>query len=212
MSLCPVCEQGSLSDFRVVKAQRYLRCDVCEATVMDASCRLSPEQEREIYQLHDNDPSHPGYRTFLSKLTEPLLERLPSGASGLDFGCGPGPALAQMLEAEGMAVSLYDPYFYPSAVALDQTYDFITCTEVVEHLYAPAGVFRELDRMLKPGGWLGVMTCFQTDDDRFDNWHYRRDPTHVVFYREFTFKLLANRFGWRLEIPRKDVALFRKPA
>ena len=94
---------------------------------MDASCRLSPEQEREIYQLHDNDPSHPGYRTFLSKLTEPLLERLPSGASGLDFGCGPGPALAQMLEAEGMAVSLYDPYFYPSAVALDQTYDFITC-------------------------------------------------------------------------------------
>jgi hypothetical protein len=56
------------------------------------------------------------------------------------------------------------------------------------------------------------MTCFQTDDDRFDNWHYRRDPTHVVFYREFTFKLLANRFGWHLEIPRKDVALFRKPA
>ena len=111
-----------------------------------------------------------------------------------------------------MDVSLYDPYFYSSTSVLDQTYDFITCTEVVEHLYAPAAVFRDLDRMLRPGGWLGVMTCFQTDDDRFDNWHYRRDPTHVVFYREFTFKLLANRFGWHLEIPRKDVALFRKPA
>lgn len=64
MSLCPVCEQGSLSEFRVVKAQRYLRCDVCEATVMDASCRLSPEQEQEIYQLHDNDPSDPGTGNF----------------------------------------------------------------------------------------------------------------------------------------------------
>ena len=98
MSLCPVCEQGSLSDFRVVKAQRYLRCDVCEATVMDASCRLSPEQERESYKLHDNDQSHPGYRTFLSTLTEPLHESLPLGASAMDLGCGQGPSLAQMFE------------------------------------------------------------------------------------------------------------------
>ena len=126
VSLCPVCEQGSLLKFRVVNTQRYLRCDVCQATVMDASCRLSPEQERDIYQLHDKDPSDAGYRKFLSKLTEPLLERLPPGASGLDFGCGPGPALAQMLEAEGMDVSLYDPYFYSSTSVLDQTYDFIT--------------------------------------------------------------------------------------
>lgn len=210
MSLCPVCEQGRLREFRSLKSQRYLRCAVCQATVMDEACRLSPAEERGIYQLHDNDPTDPGYRTFLSKLTEPLLERLPPGASGLDFGCGPGPALASMLEAEGMTVSLYDPFFYPTMEALELTYDFITCTEVVEHLYTPAEVFRNLDRMLRPGGWLAVMTCFQTDDDRFDNWHYRRDPTHVVFYREATFELLAARFGWRLEIPRKDVALFRK--
>ena len=210
MSLCPVCEQGSLAGFRVVKTQRYLRCPVCEATVMDEPCRLSPDQERDIYQLHDNDPSDPGYRKFLSKLADPLLERLPPGATGLDFGCGPGPALAKMLEAEGMVVSLYDPYFYPSQTALSRTYDFITCTEVVEHLYEPAEVFRQLDQLLKPGGWLGVMTCFQTDDDRFDNWHYRRDPTHVVFYRESTLALLAEKFGWVMEIPRKDVVLFRR--
>ncbi len=55
------------------------------------------------------------------------------------------------------------------------------------------------------------MTCFQTDDDRFDNWHYRRDPTHVVFYREYTFDWLAQHYGWDLEIPAKDVVLLRKP-
>ncbi len=177
---------------------------------MDESCRLSPDQEREIYLLHDNNPSDRGYRKFLSKLADPLLERMQPGATGLDFGCGPGPALAKMLEAKGMVVSLYDPYFYPSETALSGIYDFITCTEVVEHLYEPAEVFRRLDQLLKPGGWLGVMTCFQTDDDRFDNWHYRRDPTHVVFYRESTLALLAEKFGWRLEIPGKDVALFLK--
>ena len=212
MTLCPVCETSALAEFRVVNDQRYLRCAVCQATVMDEKCRLSPEQERQIYELHDNDPSDPGYRKFLSKLTEPLLQRLPPEAVGLDFGCGPGPALAPMLESRGLSVSLYDPFFHPAPDVLSETYDFITCTEVVEHLYAPAEVFRELDRMLRPGGWLAVMTCFQTDDDRFDNWHYRRDPTHVVFYRAATFKWLAAKYGWVLEIPVKDVALFRKPS
>ena len=40
------------------------------------------------------------------------------------------------------------------------------------------------------------MTCFQNADDRFATWHYRRDPTHVVFYREETFAWLAAHFGW----------------
>lgn len=212
MTLCPVCQTSPLAEFRVVSHQRYLRCGVCQATVMDETCRLSPEQERRIYEFHDNNPADPGYRRFLSKLTDPLLERLFPGAVGLDFGCGPGPALATMLEARGLSVSLYDPYFHPAPEVLSETYDFITCTEVVEHLYEPAKVFRQLDRMLRPGGWLAVMTCFQTDDDRFDNWHYRRDPTHVVFYRAATFEWLAAAYGWVLEIPVKDVALFRKPA
>ena len=138
------------------------------------------------------------------------MARLPEGARGLDFGCGPGPALARMLTEAGFDMALYDPFFHPDPAALDGRYDFITCTEVVEHLHRPAEIFHQLDGLLKAGGWLGIMTCFQTDDDRFANWHYRRDPTHVVFYRERTFAWLAERFGWHMEVPRKDVVLFRK--
>ncbi|NIP73974.1 MAG: class I SAM-dependent methyltransferase, partial [Gammaproteobacteria bacterium] len=105
----------------------------------------------------------------------------------------------------------YDPFYAPDPALLGRRYQAITCTEVVEHLHDPAGTFRLLDRMLAPGGWLGVMTCFQTDDDRFANWHYRRDPTHVVFYREATLRWVAGHFGWECEVPRKDVALMRKP-
>ena len=86
----------------------------------------------------------------------------------------------------------------------------MTCTEVVEHLHQPAQVFQQLNSLIRPGGWLGVMTCFQTDDARFANWHYRRDPTHVVFYRQDTLRWLADHFGWQLEVPAKDIALFRK--
>lgn len=177
---------------------------------MDESAWLDERAERAIYDLHDNNPQDEGYRRFLSKLTGPLLERLAEGDRGLDFGCGPGPALAVMLREAGMDMALYDPFFYPETSVLKGQYEFITCTEVVEHLHRPAEMFRQLDTLLAPGGWLGVMTCFQTDDERFANWHYRRDPTHIVFYRRATMEWLARAHGWALEIPAKDVALFQK--
>jgi len=210
LSRCSVCHQAQPVPFRQIGQQAYLRCPNCLATIMAPESRLTPEEERKIYELHDNDPADAGYRWFLSKLAEPLMARLPEGARGLDFGCGPGPALARMLTEAGFDMALYDPFFHPDPAALDGRYDFITCTEVVEHLHRPAEIFHQLDGLLKAGGWLGIMTCFQTDDDRFDNWHYRRDPTHVVFYREATFEWLASHYGWRLEIPRKDVVLLQK--
>jgi cyclopropane fatty-acyl-phospholipid synthase-like methyltransferase len=115
-----------------------------------------------------------------------------------------------MLEKAGMRVSLYDIFFYPDPTVLDGRYDFVTCTEVVEHLHHPARTFQRLDSLLAPGGLLAVMTCFQTDDARFANWHYRRDPTHVVFYKQATLEWLAGFHGWQLDVPAKDIALFRK--
>lgn len=45
----------------------------------------------------------------------------------------------------------------------------------------------------------------------FGSWHYRRDPTHVVFYQRTTLRYLAQQYGWRCEFPGQDVALMRKP-
>lgn len=170
-----------------------------------------PEVELQHYQFHENDPADEGYRRFLSRLSEPLLNVLPPEQCGLDYGCGPGPALAMMMEDAGHRVALYDPFFYPREESLQQQYDFITCTEVVEHFHQPAEQFQILNSLLKPGAWLAIMTCFQTDDAAFAQWHYRRDPTHVVFYREATFHTLANDLGLRCEIPDRNIALLQKP-
>lgn len=207
---CSVCESPALARFMEVEGKLYLRCWICQATVMAPEFYLSEQDEQAFYRLHDNRPEDPGYRRFLAKIADPLMTKLAPGARGLDFGCGPGPALAAMFEEAGFPMAVYDPFFRPAREALAQSYDFVTCTEVVEHLHQPARVFRQLNTLVKPGGWLGIMTCFQDDDDRFARWHYRRDPTHVVFYREETFGWLARHYGWELEVPRKDVALFRK--
>lgn len=172
---------------------------------------LSRDEEQAYYRLHRNDPDDPGYRRFLSKLADPLLARLPQAREGLDYGCGPGPALASMLVEAGHQVALYDPFFAPDPAPLSKSYDFITCTETAEHFHAPLAEFARLRRMLRPGGLLAVMTCFQTEDTRFEHWHYRKDPTHVVFYRAETFRYLARLWGWDCDIPRKDVALLRRP-
>lgn len=189
----------------------YWRCIACMATFLDAAQLPDAETERKHYLLHENDPEDPAYRRFLSKLAEPLVERLPPAQEGLDYGCGPGPALALMLTERGHIMRCYDPYFHPDRSSLDQTYAFITCTETAEHFHHPAEEFARLDGMLRPGGYLAIMTCFLTDDHRFATWHYRRDRTHVVFYQEKTFHHLARQFGWSCTIPAKDVVLLRKP-
>lgn len=208
---CPVCRAPSSRHFIQIDRRDYWRCARCEATFLDPSQRLAAAEECAHYRHHQNDPNDPRYRRFLAKLADPLLAKLPPGMTGLDYGCGPGPALAAMLQEVGHRMALYDPFFQPDPAPLDATYDFITCTETTEHFHHPADEFDRFDRMLRAGGWLGIMTCFQTDDARFADWHYRRDPTHVVFYREATFGLIASAYGWSCEIPVKDVVLMRKP-
>lgn len=206
---CPVCRAPEPREFQCIDGRRYRRCDACEASFLNPRHRLPAAAEHAHYRTHRNDPNDPAYRRFLARLAGPLLERVDPASHGLDYGCGPGPALAAMLREAGHHVALYDPFFHHDPVALQRTYDFVTCTEVAEHFHRPADEFDRLGRLLRPGGRLAAMTCFQTDDARFAGWHYRRDPTHVVFYREATFRVIARQRGWTCEIPAKDVAILQ---
>jgi Methyltransferase domain len=211
VAACPVCRAPAPRHLARLDRRDYWRCDSCEARFLDPRQRPSRAAEYAHYLGHENDPGDPRYRKFLSKLAGPLLERLGERRSGLDYGCGPGPALPAMLREAGHEVALYDPFFHPDAAKLRRCYDFIACTEAAEHFHRPAAEFDRLGRLLRPGGLLAVMTCFQTEDARFAGWQYRRDPTHVVFYREATLRRVAAQRGWACEIPCKDVALMRKP-
>jgi SAM-dependent methyltransferase len=208
---CPVCEASRAERFLTVDDWDYWSCPLCEARFLDPRHHPVPEDELAHYLHHENDPSDPRYRRFLSKLADPLMHRLRARSQGLDYGCGPGPALAAILREAGHEIALYDPFFAADATPLERQYDFVTCTEAAEHFHCPAAEFDRLRRLVRPGGWLALMTCFQTDDARFARWHYRRDPTHVVFYREATFRYLADAWGWVCSIPVKDIVLMQRP-
>lgn len=207
---CRVCLSTEVTLFQTVGGKAYWQCRDCRAVLIDAAHLPDEQAQLNRYRLHHNSPDDPGYRRFLDQLAQPLLARLAPGSGGLDYGCGPGPALAQMMTEAGHRVRLYDPFVHPDPSALQGTYDFITCTEVVEHFHHPADEFARLDRLLRPGGWLAIMTCFLADDEPFADWYYRRDLTHVVFYREETFRLLSARFNWDCEIPIPNIVFMRK--
>ena len=146
----------------------------------------------------------------MSRLADPLLDEIAPNSFGLDFGSGPGPTLSLMFEERGHRVAIYDPYYAPDELALDDDYDFITSTEVVEHLAAPG---RELDRLwalLRPGGYLGLMTKQVTDRESFGRWHYKDDPTHISFFSNHSFQYLGARWGSAPTFIGADVILFRK--
>ncbi|MBE0534331.1 MAG: class I SAM-dependent methyltransferase [Phycisphaerae bacterium] len=207
---CRVCLSGAAQQFCTAGERLYWRCRRCAATFVDAAHLPDAHTERGEYLLHENDPQDARYRGFLNRLVGPLQEKLRPGMQGLDFGCGPGPALGYMLAEKSCTIHCYDPFFRPDASLLERTWDFIFCSEVVEHFHRPGREFARLDAMLKPDGWLGIMTCFQTEDERFERWHYRQDLTHVVFYRRETFEYIAGQFGWRCEIPADNVVLMQK--
>jgi len=115
-----------------------------------------------------------------------------------------------MLEEWGHTVSLYDPFFYPDRSTMTGPFDFITATEVAEHLYQPGLVLDDLFGRLKPGAWLGLMTKRVTDRAAFETWHYKSDPTHVCFFHVETMRWLAHRWAARIEVISADVVLFQR--
>ncbi len=207
---CPLCHSIDFGGFYQDRHRSFSRCDTCHLIFVSPQDYLSAEEERAEYDLHRNCPQDQGYRRFLGRLFNPLVERVAPGSRGLDFGSGPGPTLSVMFAEAGYAMTTYDKFYADNPLVFDRPYDFITATEVVEHLHDPQF---ELDRLwacLKPGGWLGLMTKLALGRAEFQRWHYKNDLTHVCFFSRRTFVWLAQKWGAEIIFADQDVVLFNK--
>jgi len=193
-------------------ASDYYQCQNCNLIFAPPKDRPSTEDELARYETHENDPEDEGYRNFLNQFFEPLEDKLKPQSKGLDFGSGPGPTLNIMLEQEGHEMRIYDSFYADDESVFQDSYDFITATEVVEHLFEPGKEFERLWNCLQPGGYLGIMTKLaMNNEEGFANWHYRRDITHVTFYTKETFRWLADHWDASLQFHGNRVVIFRKP-
>jgi len=209
---CPLCIHPNTHDFHHDADSAYRHCPVCDLIFAARIDLLKPKEEKARYDLHENDPNDLDYREFLNQLAQPLLARLkPPPLKGLDFGSGPGPTLPIMMAEQGYTMRIYDHFYAPNPQVLEDSYDFITCSETFEHFYTPWVEWRLLVDLVKPGGWLGIMTLLLPSPEAFAHWHYKNDDTHVSFYSRNTFQFLAKHDQLKVEFIGDNVILFQKP-
>jgi len=215
MNHCPLCESVDTQFFwekvdRRFGRREYWECNNCFLAYLLAECRLNSIFEKSKYDEHNNSAEDKGYVDFLNRLIIPMSKCLLKGLEGLDFGSGPGPTSCILFKALGFEVKNYDPYYCKDPEVLNQKFDFISCSEVVEHFYNPKKEFELMFSLLKEKGLLGIMTSFRDPKKDFSKWWYHIDPTHVCFYQKETFAYIAKKMNAALDLSNKNVALFKK--
>jgi len=210
VEICPFCFSDDVTLFTHVGARDYLRCQSCDLVFVPKEFFISKEDEKAKYDQHQNSPENQGYRDFLNRLLTPLCQFLPKDAKGLDFGSGPGPTLSILMNELGFQMEIYDYFYHNNPKVFENKYDFITTTEVIEHLHNPKDEIVKLWSCLKDGGILGIMTAFRVSDEEFGDWYYKRDLTHVRFFTEASFRWLAKELDAELVIPRSGVVILKK--
>lgn len=166
------------------------------------------------YRLHRNSMHDEGYIRFLQPVVECIRRNLPAGRV-LDYGCGPVPVLIELLRRAGYEVSAYDPNFHvlPAGweLARARMHDAVVSVEVFEHFRDPCGEISRIAGLLKPGGWLVVMTELVTRAMCMDTWAYANDATHILFFSDATFRYMAERWGFQVvEITAGRLVLMRR--
>ncbi|MBW6516282.1 MAG: class I SAM-dependent methyltransferase [Candidatus Cloacimonetes bacterium] len=195
--ICPLCERDTdkIVSSEIDKRLYYL-CENCLLIFADLQHHLTPKAEAARYKTHNNSINESGYVNFLNRLVKPLLPLLNERMLGLDYGCGPVPTLSLLLKMEGIECEDYDPFFVRRI--LDKKYDFILSTECFEHFHKPKSELQKISKLLKKGGYLGIMTELYSSLSQFKEWYYVKDHTHVVFYHIKTISFICENYQYEL--------------
>ena len=211
---CPLCLSQSFYliyiSTRKNLERSYYKCELCFLVFVPKEFHISFAGQRKRYLEHENDINNEDYKSFLLPVVEVLLPQIKKKYKGLDYGAGPGPALANMLLDQGMDMDVYDIHFFSDSTILSKEYDFITATETIEHFDKPYNDFQNMISLLKPNGILTIMTSILYDNVDFENWYYRMDPTHVAFYTPSTLEWISLNWNLKIEFPKKNICMFFK--
>lgn len=204
---CLLCHSPKLEPLKVTQQQfgqsSYWHCRECDYRFLEPSQRLSREDEKIRYALHDSPIGDAKYFQYLEPLLTLVKKSLPQesiNASNqvsriLDFGSGPNSVIQNHFQNQDCEISLYDSFFWPNENALQpHSFDVIVLSEVIEHLQNPDEELVRLKACLRPGGSLCISTQLYIEGRDFNSWGYRRDPTHIGFFSIKTFEWITHKY------------------
>jgi SAM-dependent methyltransferase len=179
---------------------------------------MNPDQPgamRTWWRRQDFDPGLLGWVVnpfyFARRgLRNGLREFFPQLRGGvLDVGCGRKPYRlfvpadryvgleidSPHARAHSHADAFYDGGAFPFA---EGEFDGVLCSQVLEHVFTPAGFLSEIHRVLRPGGCLVLAVPFV--------WDEHEQPHDFARYSSFGLRALLERAGFEVEVMRKSTA------
>lgn len=207
---CKLCGAAKISESFAIANRQFFECFECDLLFCHSSTKLTFEEERSRYLQHDNSGENSGYLQHLSKLVDAIVPLIPPMATGLDYGCGHTPVLSELLIKRGFVMDNFDPFFGFRVTLESNAYDFVTCSEALEHFSEPIKELTQIVSLLKPEATVAFMTGLREGTRRSPNWWYLRDITHRCFYSVKTFNWLATHFNLTLIQAQDNIILLRK--
>lgn len=188
---CTLCSSVETRTIFEIEKRRFVECSNCDLLFCSPARTISVQEEIERYLAHENCFTNQGYVQHLERLVLRLVPHLAEGSRGIDFGCGHTPVLSMLFEQNGFIMENYDPFFKIAPTNPETKYDFLSCSEVVEHFESPRSEFMYMKSLVKPKGFMAVMTNLREGERRVPSWWYLKDPTHTCFYSAATFKYIS---------------------
>jgi 2-polyprenyl-3-methyl-5-hydroxy-6-metoxy-1,4-benzoquinol methylase len=218
VTACGLCGFEPLAFVNRDKRREFYLCGGCGLVSVPERYRLSVDDERARYGLHDNTMSNEGYVRFLSQVADVAAGLWRSGMRVLDFGCGENAALCRLLGDKGIDCCAYDPLYgrllpgsayingvnninnndadnsgqsgmiYPSNPC---RFDMIILCEVIEHLRDISGELNFIGQLLRDGGTIILRTQVYENLSVFPGWWYAQDPTHINFFNRQALRKAA---------------------
>jgi SAM-dependent methyltransferase len=152
---------------------------------------VQPDEFRALVEYDDRHWWYRGRRRVLHAALGKLA--LPEGAQVLDAGCGTGRTMQELRgygevhgfdlnpagveHAKGLGLADVRVARVEEIPYADDSFDLVTCLDVIEHTPDDARSLRELRRVTRPGGWLVItVPAYQLLWSSHDvaNEHYRR--------------------------------------
>lgn len=183
--VCRLCRDPSAEPFFSDPPRTYFHCTDCGLIFTSEDSYLTPSQEKDRYEMHDNTVSNGGYVGFLQKVAEVVINSTPPEGLVLDFGCGKNAVLETILKKQSsLTCESYDPLFDRGIDFTGKKYDTIVLCEVIEHLRNLPEELELIRTLLTSDGKVIIRTQKYTSRESFATWWYRQDSTHINFFND----------------------------
>src|SRR5215467_4091579 len=221
---CPVCGQSQV-DFLFSAPDRFhlrtvaydlLRCQSCTLVWQKNPPAISEIAEHYGHDYHRSITAAADSSKHRWSLQNETIARYQAGGRLLDLGCSAGAFLSTMrgdawslfgieispeeasharerAGAEVFVGDIFDAPFEPAS------FDVITSFDVLEHLYQPKRVIRQVYSWLKPGGiyYVAVPNVESWESHLFKSYWYGLEmPRHLFMYSPTSLRKLATDAGF----------------